>query len=341
MDSAVADRSCLWRLGAFELYTPWIMAPVAGYTNWAFQVLCRRSGLLQLSFTPMICAQALAFLSSRSATLKLLDWDDSCGPIAVQLFGDSPEYMAAAARAVTERGAAVIDINMGCTVPKIVKKGAGAAMLRHPDTACRVVEAVRSAVSVPITAKMRLGWRCGDGLGLALARRLQDLGVSAFFVHGRYAEQAFAGAVDYEAAAKWRNSLRVPVIGNGDVLDGFSAVRWQSEHQPMVMLGRGLLGDPWLLERLEAYRLGRPIPEHPSLARIVDKIAEHWALAKLYSKLTEVQTVQEFRSHLAQYCRKHRRLLPWRERLLAQRDFAGLEGCLAMIASPRIWDVVL
>ena len=328
-----AEHRPLWRLGPFELYTPWIMAPIAGYTNWAFQVLCRRGGLVQLTFTPMICAQALAFLSSRSATLKLLDWDASCGPAAVQIFGDNPEYMAAAAKAAVERGAAVIDINMGCTVPKIVKKGAGSALLRRPDAACRVVEAVRSAVGVPVTVKMRLGWHRGDGLGLALAQRLQDVGVSAFFLHGRYAEQAFSGSVDYEAAAEWRKSLRLPVIGSGDVLDGSGAARWQSQEQPLVMIGRGLLGDPWLLERLEAWRLGRPLPEHPSLARIVDKMAEHWALAKRYSKLTEAQTVQEFRSHLAQYCRKHRRLLPWRQQLLAQRDFAGLEACLGAIAS--------
>ena len=206
-------------------------------------------------------------------------------------------------------------------------------MLRHPETACRVVEAVRRAVDVPVTVKMRLGWRRGDGLGVALARCLQDLGVSAFFVHGRYAEQAFAGTVDYEAAAAWRSVLRVPVIGCGDVLDGLSAARWQSEDQTLVMLGRGLLGDPWLLERLEAFRRGKRRPEHPELAQIVEKIAEHWVLVKRYSLLTEIQTVQEFRSHLAQYCHKHRRLLPWRERLLAQRDFAGLEACLLKLAS--------
>ncbi|MBQ7567301.1 tRNA-dihydrouridine synthase [bacterium] len=318
------------RIAGIALASPWILAPIAGYTDWPFQLLCRQRGLT-LTFTPMICAQALAFLSSRSATLKLLDWDRSCGPVAVQIFGSDPQYMASAAKAVADLGADLIDINMGCTVPKIVKKGAGAALLKHPDIACRVAEAVCGAVGVPVTVKMRLGYRCGDGLGLALARRLQDLGVAAFFLHGRYAEQGFSGRADGEAVRLWQNSLRLPVVGNGDIVDGPSAQRMQVTSESPVMIGRGLLGDPWLLERLDAWKNGREVPNPPSMEQAVATIAVHLHLVQRYSKHTELQSVQSFRSHLSQYCRKHRCLQPWRQQLLAQRDYAGLEGLLRAI----------
>ena len=316
-----------WQLGSFRLDTPWVLAPVAGFTHWPFQVICRRRGM-RLTFTPMICARALKYLSSRSATLKLLDWDDSCGPVAVQLFGDDPQEMAQAARCVVERGAALVDINMGCTVPKILKKRAGSYLLREPELACRIVQAVLAAVDGPVTVKLRLGIKEGDGRGWALAQVLADLGVAALFVHGRYAEQGFGGRADVAEVGRWARALPLPVVGNGDVLDYRQAELWLEAGCAAVMVGRGLLGDPWLVGRLEQARLHEEFPPIPSVKNVVATIAEHWELSRRYRGLSEGQMVQEFRSHLAQYCRKQRCLQPWREALLSCRTEASLLGVL-------------
>ncbi len=330
-DSAT-DQSVAPRLGPFSLEAGAALAPVAGYTDWPFQLLCREYGC-PLTLTPMIGAKALTHRGSREQTLKLLDWDDEHGPVAAQLYGDDPALMAQAARfLVEERGVQLVDINMGCTVPKIAGKGYGSALLGRPKLALKLVQAVRAAVGVPLTVKMRLGLHRGDGAGLELAQRWPDCGVSAVFLHGRYAEDGFGGSIDFAEVVRWVSRLRLPVIGNGDIVDEASAARWRRCGVSGIMLGRGALGAPWIFASAwdrqggaaeTDLELGAGVEERRQLARV---ILRHVALVRRYTRLDELQAVRQLRGHLVYYCRRQAALMPWREKLLAASDFATLEG---------------
>lgn len=222
---------------------------MAGITDKVYRRIMREMGI-DYCFTEMVCAKALVYRNEKTrALLDISGEEDFCG---VQLFGANPMEMAEAARYAEAHGARVIDINMGCPVPKVVNNGEGAALLKNPILAEKIVKAVKEAVAVPITVKLRRGFD-GGMEGLELARRLEAAGVAAITVHGRDRAQYYSGVADWEFIAKVKAALSVPVIGNGDIFRGEDALRMvERTGCDGVMVARGMQGEPWLIRNIRA-----------------------------------------------------------------------------------------
>ncbi len=249
-----------------------LQSPLAGVSDRIFRALVRRWAPDALLFTEMVNATGLELGHGRS---KLDDLAGESGPIAVQLFDHRPAAMAEAARRAEACGAFLIDINMGCPVPKISRKGGGSGLIRDPELAARIVAAVAEAVRIPVTVKTRLGW-CGvsaDAVGFA--RMLENAGARALTLHGRTREQGFKGQADWAAIAAVKQALAIPVIANGDVKGPEEALRClAATGADGVMVGRGTMGAPWLVGRIDAALEGRPLPPLPTAAERIALAAE-------------------------------------------------------------------
>jgi tRNA-dihydrouridine synthase B len=235
------------RLGPFALISPVYVAPMAGVTDSPFRKLAREFGA-GLACTEMISSEALLRRHPESFRLMDLRWDER--PVSVQLMGGDPQVMATAARMAVEAGADIVDINMGCPVPKVVKTSGGSSLLRDPDLACRVAEAVVAAVPVPVTVKIRLGWDLASRNYHEMATRLETIGIQGLAVHGRTRSQRYDPSADWEAIAEVKAAVRIPVAGSGDLRTADDAARRQRESGvDAVMLGRGILGNLWLVHQ--------------------------------------------------------------------------------------------
>jgi len=250
-----------------------LQSPLAGVSDGIFRSLVRRWAPEALLFTEMVNATALE-LGHGGAKMAALDQDP--GPVGVQLFDHRPDAMAEAARRAEAAGAWLIDINMGCPVRKIARKGGGSGLLRQPDLALRIVAAVAAAVRVPVTVKTRLGW-CGssaDPVGFALA--LQNAGARGLTLHGRTREQGVSGKADWDAIGRVKAALRIPLIANGDITSPEDALRCLAiTGADGVMVGRGTLGRPWLVGRIAAALAGRPLPPEPDAHGRIALAREH------------------------------------------------------------------
>lgn len=240
------DQEPLRRIGAVQIGNPFVLAPMAGVTDLAFRLLCREAGA-GLVATEMLSDLALLSGSRRSrAMLQISPYEH---PVSCQLCGSRPQSMAAAAQLIAEAGADIVDINMGCPAPKIVGNNEGAALMRQPELAVEIVQAVREAlpISVPVTAKIRAGWDVDSINAVELAQRLERAGVAALTVHGRVRSQFYSGQADWSIIAAVKKALDVPVIGNGDVRTAQDALAMlQTTGSDLVMIGRGVLGNPSL-----------------------------------------------------------------------------------------------
>ncbi len=291
------------RLGALTWKTPLLLAPMAGHTNHAFRLVCREQGGLGLACSELVSARALQFLSSRSRTLDLFDWRPEEGPVAVQIFGAEPEEMADAARKVVQAGAAVVDVNMGCWVPKVARQGSGAGLLRDPERAAEILQAVVEAVEVPVTAKLRSGWDAGSDSAVEIAHLAAACGVAAVTVHARHAVQGFSGAADWRAITEVVRAVpEVPVIGNGDVTSPTDARRMLVETGCAgVMIGRAALGSPWIFRQVEhELRTGDPLPEPERTERA--KVAlQHAQRLLATTRMPAKRAIRELRGQLLHY----------------------------------------
>ena len=245
-----------------------LQSPLAGVSDKIFRALVRRWSRDALLFTEMVNATSLELGHGRG---KVEELQQEAGPIGVQLFDHRPESMADAARRAEAAGAFLIDINMGCPVRKIARKGGGSGLIRDPDLACSIVEAVVAAVGIPVTVKTRLGW-CSDpqtadnhAAAMDWCRRLEAAGAQLLTLHGRTREQRFSGRADWEAIAAVKRTLRIPVIANGDVFSPEDArACLHITGADGVMVGRGTMGAPWLVGQIDAALKGRPVPPTPS-----------------------------------------------------------------------------
>jgi nifR3 family TIM-barrel protein len=239
-----------------------LQSPLSGVSDRCFRQLVRRWAPDALLFTEMVNATSLELGFGR---YKVEELADEIGPVAVQLFDHRPTALAEAARRAEASGAVLIDINMGCPVRKIARKGGGSALIRSPDLAAKIVESVANAVKLPITVKTRLGWCNSSANPLGFALMLQEAGAQRLCLHGRTREQGFKGRADWHAIAAVRQQLRIPVIANGDITSPSDALNCLAiTGAAGVMVGRASMGAPWLVGRLQAVLNGAPDPGEPT-----------------------------------------------------------------------------
>ena len=243
------------------LHSRVLQSPLAGVSDKIFRRLVRRWCPDALLFTEMVNATSLEL---GHGLCKVEDLAQEAGPIGVQLFDHRPQAMADAARRAEDAGAFLIDINMGCPVKKIAKKGGGSGLIREPDLAARIVEAVSHAVQIPVTVKTRLGWCGSDAEPVAWCQQLQEAGAQLLTLHGRTREQGFKGQADWHAIAEVKTALSIPVIANGDINTPADAQRCLAiTGADGVMVGRGSMGAPWLVGQIDSALRGLPIPAAP------------------------------------------------------------------------------
>ena len=248
------------QIGAVELESPFVVAPMAGMTDTAFRRLVKRHGGCGLVVTEMVSSEGLVRGIDR--TLEYAEYTEEERPVSIQIFGGDPEKMAAAAQIVEGMGADIVDVNMGCPVPKIAKHNAGCSLMREPGHAASVIASMAKAVKIPVTVKMRAGWNDTNRNALELARMVQDAGAAAVTIHGRTAEQSYSGSADWDLVARVADRLTIPVLGSGDCIEPEQVVekiRAASGGREIsgVLVGRGVLRNPWILAQASDLVHGR------------------------------------------------------------------------------------
>lgn len=287
------------QLGSYIVDKPVILGPMAGITDWAFRSICAEMGA-NITVTEMVSSRALLYKDKKSEALLRKNTNSICG---AQIFGNDPEIMAhAAQRALELSGCDFIDINMGCPMPKIANSGDGCGLMRTPELAEKIVKAVVNAVSVPVTVKCRLGWDKGSINVLDFTKRMEDNGAAMLTVHGRTRSMLYSGIADWDYIAKVKQQCQIPVIANGDIVDGTSALKclkWTGADG--IMIGRATFGDPWIFSEAAAAWNGQEYNGRPNLSKRVDTAVRQFKLA--YEDKGEHIACLEARKHFAWYLR--------------------------------------
>ena len=294
------------QIGNLYVENPVALGPMAGVTDWAFRTVCAELGA-GITVTEMVSSRALVYKDKKSAGLLRKNAGSVCG---AQIFGNDPQIMAEAAVLALEiSGCDFLDINMGCPMPKIANSGDGCGLMRTPELAASIVEAVVAAVNVPVTVKCRLGWDKGSINVLDFTKRMEDHGAAMVTVHGRTRSMLYSGVADWDMIAKVKKQLSIPVIANGDIVSGETAVKClKRTGADGVMIGRATFGDPWIFAEVKAALAGEPIPERPALADRIQVALRQFELA-----------VEEHGEHIA--CLEARKHFAWYLRGVAHSSF--------------------
>ena len=316
------------QIGGLRLANPVVAAPMAGVTDRAFRIIARRFGC-GLAYTEMVSDQALLYGNRK--TLAILNREGESGVLSVQIFGSNPDFLARAAQIAEEMGADIIDINMGCPTPKIVKNGEGAALMKDPRLAARIVREVVGRVNVPVTVKMRKGWDEHSANAVELALFVQEAGAAAVAVHGRLRTQFYSGKADWGIIRAVKEAVRIPVIGNGDVWSPQDAQAMLRETGcDGVMIGRAALGNPWIFRQTVHYLATGELLPPPSLPERVAVALAHFDL--LVETKGEKTAVLAMRKHAAWYLKGVPGAAKLRERVNRAQSAEELRGILKAIA---------
>ncbi len=294
------------RIGCHTLSNPYILAPMAGITDRPFRTLCKHYGAA-LTFSEMVASQP--HLQQHRRTLKKTDYGDEPGLRAVQILGTEPDQMALAAKTNVDRGAHIIDINMGCPAKKVCSVAAGSALLKDEKRVASILQAVVSAVDVPVTLKIRTGWDKQHKNALTIARIAQDSGIAALTIHGRTRACKFSGQAEYDTIKQVKQAVSLPIIANGDIDSPDKAARVIAyTGADAVMIGRAAQGKPWLFRQLQQHG------GQPDIAEIQTVLNNH--LESLYSFYGSISGVRIARKHISWYFDHLGKLpAPWKKQI--------------------------
>ena len=285
------------KIGTVELENPYILAPMAGVTDLPFRLLCKEQGAGLLCME-MVSAKAIQY--NNKNTKALLEIHPEELPVSLQLFGSDPDVISEIAKRIEELPFSILDINMGCPVPKIVKNGEGSALMKDPKLVYEIVGKTARAIQKPVTVKIRKGFDDTCINAVEIAKIIEDAGGKAVAVHGRTREQYYSGKADWDVIRQVKEAVSIPVIGNGDVVSGESAIAIQKETGcDGVMIGRGAQGNSWIFSELLEYEQTGKMPQRPSVEAIRKMMLRHAQLQMQYKG--EYLGIREMRKHVSWY----------------------------------------
>lgn len=286
-----------FQIGSVRISGRLVLGPMAGVTDLPFRMLCKECGA-DLIYTEMVSAKGILY--NNRNTEELLTVEEAERPVALQLFGEDPEIMSEAAKRIEHRNFDILDINMGCPVPKVVNNGEGSALMKQPERIGKIVSAISKAIHKPVTVKIRKGFGEQDANAPLAAKIAEEAGAAAVAVHGRTRMQYYSGKADWDIIRQVKEAVSIPVIGNGDVFTPEDAARMMEETNcDGVMLARGARGNPWLFAQIKAYFSGNNVPEKPTLSEVAAMILRHADLEIAYKG--EFTAIREMRKHTAWY----------------------------------------
>ncbi|MBO5459658.1 MAG: tRNA dihydrouridine synthase DusB [Lachnospira sp.] len=315
------------QIGSVNIENNVILAPMAGVTDLPFRLLCKEMGCGML-YTEMVSAKAILYGNKNTEGLMKVTPGEN--PIALQLFGSDPKVMAEIAKSIEERPFDTIDVNMGCPVPKVVNNGEGSALMKNPVLVGQIVEAMANAVKKPVTVKIRAGFNDESINAPEIARVIQESGGAAVAVHGRTREQYYSGKADWSVIRRVKEAVKIPVIGNGDILTGQDAIRMFEETGcDAVMIGRGARGNPWIFAQVSRYLKDKTILPPPTDKEVCDMILRHAKM--LIEAKGEYIGIREMRKHFAWYTAGMKHSSALRNKVNQVERYEQLEELVDMI----------